>query len=173
MTLDAAHAARPGWGRRRYRSGPRYYIASPTAALLHRIADRMEQNLAPLAAKSGITVSPFAKPWWPTCLLRLAISSPLVSARRRAESAKSTVITTSTSREFTTADSLLEHGTGAGRRPVLVLMELIDDLLLSGVVNAVKTEQEARTSDNELAPQQSTGADVDLRALYGVCYQAG
>ena len=66
LALDAAHKVKDKWA---------HTSVQDRAAILFKIADRMEQNLELLAtAEPGITVNPFAKPVLPTCRWRLIIS---------------------------------------------------------------------------------------------------
>lgn len=82
LALDAAHKAKDKWA---------HTSVQDRAAILFKIADRMEQNLELLAtAETSITASPFVKPVLPMCRWQLTISaiSLRVFGRRKAGSVK-------------------------------------------------------------------------------------
>ncbi len=69
LALDAAHKAKDKWGQT---------SVQDRAAILFKIADRMEQNLELLAtAETWTTASRSGKPWRRTCRWRLTISAIL------------------------------------------------------------------------------------------------
>lgn len=82
LALDAAHKVKDKWA---------HTSVQDRAAILFKIADRMEQNLELLAtAETGITANPFAKPVLRMYRWRLTISaiSPRVFGRRKVGSVK-------------------------------------------------------------------------------------
>ncbi len=82
LALDAAHKVKDKWA---------HTSVQDRAAILFKIADRMEQNLELLAtAETGITANPFAKPVLLMYRWRLTISaiSPRVFGRRKVGSVK-------------------------------------------------------------------------------------
>lgn len=82
LALDAAHKVKDKWA---------HTSVQDRAAILFKIADRMEQNLELLAtAETWITANPFAKPVLLMYRWRLTISaiSPRVSGHRKAVSVK-------------------------------------------------------------------------------------
>jgi hypothetical protein len=149
VALDAAHGAKDAWGKTS--------VAERSAALLNKIADRMEQNLEMLAVpRPGTTASRCARRWPPTCRWRSTTSAtspaacapgrahgrarrqhrrlplPRAARRRRADHPV----------ELPAADGGVEARAGAGRRQLrgaqagradagddLLFAELIGDLL--------------------------------------------
>ncbi len=82
LALDAAHKVKDKWA---------HTSVQDRAAILFKIADRMEQNLELLAtAETWITANPFAKPVLRMYRWRLTISaiSPRVFGRRKVGSVK-------------------------------------------------------------------------------------
>ncbi len=82
LALDAAHKVKDKWA---------HTSVQDCAAILFKIADRMEQNLELLAtAETWITANPFAKPVLRMYRWRLTISaiSPRVFGRRKVGSVK-------------------------------------------------------------------------------------
>lgn len=78
LALDAAHKVKDKWA---------HTSVQDRAAILFKIADRMEQNLELLAtAETWITANPFAKPVLLMCRWRLTIFAilPRVFGRRKA-----------------------------------------------------------------------------------------
>ncbi len=126
LALDAAYAARPGWGAT---------SVQERAAILHRIADRMEQNLELLAAvetwDNGKPISEidnetvayhFHEPLGVVAQI-IPWNFPLLMACWKMAPA------------LAAGNCIVLKP--AKLTPLSVLMELIDDLLPSGVVNVV------------------------------------